>query len=284
MTSLAEKAYAHCLDVLRGTDRDRYLACLLSPEAKRGPLAALYAFNAEIARIRDLVHEPLPGEIRMQWWRDVLEGTAAGDSTANPLAAGLLDCVQRHNLPVDVLVNLIDARIFDLYDDPMENRAALEGYAGETASALIQLASLILDPERAAASAETAGHAGVAQSIAGILLLMPLHRRRGQVYVPAEILTATGLDRQTFLAGDNRAAVGAAIEALAGLGRDHLEKARKAGRISSENFPAFLPAALAGPVLSRAQQARADLFERPILPSQWRRQWWLWRASLTRRF
>lgn len=284
MSVSADKAYAHCLDVLRDTDKDRYLTCLLSPEARRGPLAALYAFNAEIARIRDIVREPLPGEIRMQWWRDVLEGAGAGDSVANPLAAALLDCVRAYNLPVPVLVNLIDARIFDLYDDPMESRAALEGYAGETASALIQLASLILDPENAAASAEAAGHAGVAQTIAGILLLMPMHRRRGQVYIPAEILTATGLDRDSFLKGEDRPAIGAAISALAGLGRDHLQKARAAGSISCGNLPAFLPVALAEPVFFRAERAGADLFDRQIVPAQWRRQWWLWRASRTRRF
>ena len=40
----------------------------------------------------------------------------------------------------------LEARIFDLYDDPMPGRAELEGYCGETASALIQLAALVLDP------------------------------------------------------------------------------------------------------------------------------------------
>ena len=82
----------------------------------------------------------------------------------------LLDGVKAHNLPVNVLTDMIDARIFDLYDDPMESRASLEGYAGETASALIQLASLILDPAHAQNSASAAGHAGVAQTIAGLLL------------------------------------------------------------------------------------------------------------------
>ncbi|MBO9628702.1 MAG: phytoene/squalene synthase family protein, partial [Shinella sp.] len=161
--------YAHCLAVLRDTDRDRYLACLLAPAEKRGPLAALYAFNAEIARVRDLVREALPGEIRLQWWRDLLEGEADGDAMANPLAAGLMTCVKEYRLPVAVLTDMIEARIFDVYNDPMESRATLEGYAGETASALIQLASLILDPENAPKSAEAAGHAGVAQTVAGAL-------------------------------------------------------------------------------------------------------------------
>ncbi|MBB3318657.1 phytoene synthase [Rhizobium sp. BK181] len=260
-----------CLATLRDNDRDRYLACLLSPQEKRGALAALYAFNAELARIRDLVHEPLPGEVRMQYWRDLLEGNAHGSTQANPIASALLTAVDHHRLPKQTLVNMVDARIFDLYDDPMETRVSLEGYAGETASALVQLASLVLAPTEAAASAEAAGHAGVAQAIAGLLLLMPLHRHRGQLYVPLEILSATGLDRETFLAGEDRARISAAIEAFAGLGRDHLAKARNVA-IAPNVFPAFLPATLAEPVLVSAQKAGAGLFERQLQRSQLRRQ------------
>ncbi|MFN6984341.1 MAG: squalene/phytoene synthase family protein, partial [Rhizobium oryzihabitans] len=73
-----------CLATLRDTDRDRYLACLLSPADKRASLAALYAFNAEIARIRDSVRDALPGEVRMQWWRDLLDGNPHGDSQSHP--------------------------------------------------------------------------------------------------------------------------------------------------------------------------------------------------------
>jgi len=259
------------LAMLRDTDRDRYLTCLLSPEAKRGALAALYAFNAELARIRDLVHEPLPGEIRMQYWRDLLEGNAHGSTEANPLAAALLTAVETHRLPRQTLVNMIEARIFDLYDDPMESRTSLEGYAGETASALIQLASLVLSPEDATKSADAAGHAGVAQAISGMLLLMPLHQRRGQIYIPLEILSATGLDRETFLAGTDKPRISAAIEAFAGLGRDHLAKAR-ASALSPVIVPAFLPVALAEPVLVKAQKRGAAVLEGSLQEPQWRRQ------------
>lgn len=259
------------LAMLRDTDRDRYLACLLSPEDKRGALAGLYAFNAELARIRDLVHEPLPGEIRMQYWRDLLEGNAHGSTDANPLAAALLSAVETYRLPRQTFVNMIEARIFDLYDDPMESRTSLEGYAGETASALIQLASLILSPEEAARSADSAGHAGVAQAISGMLLLMSLHRRRGQVYIPLEILSATGLDRETFLAGLDKPRISAAIEAFAGLGRDHLAKAR-ASALSPSVLPAFLPVALAEPILIKAQKQGAAVLETSLQEPQWRRQ------------
>ncbi len=278
-------AYARCLEALRETDRDRYLACLLAPAEKRGALAALYAFNAEIARVRDVVREPLPGEIRLQWWRDTLEGSAAaGEASANPLAAGLLACVGEYRLPVAVLTDMIEARIFDLYDDPMPDRAALEGYAGETASALIQLASLVLDPQAAAQSATAAGHAGVAQAIAGMLLLLPIHRRRGQVYIPGDLLAATGLDAATLMAGRDRDRTARAVEAFAGLGREHLRKAEAAGGIAPSNRAAFLPVALARHVFDRAERAGAEALERSLLPAQWRRQWWMWRTLRTGRF
>ncbi|MCA0257768.1 MAG: phytoene/squalene synthase family protein [Proteobacteria bacterium] len=261
-----------CLSALRETDRDRYLACLLSPEDKREDLAALYAFNAELARIRDLVREPLPGEVRMQWWRDLLEGNAHGESQSNPVAAGLLAAIETHRLPGSALVELIETRIFDLYDDPIENRGALEAYAGHTASALIQLSSLVLDPSAAASHAETAGHAGVAQTIAGLLMLMPHHSRRGQLYLPLDILAATGLDRETFLEGKDKARIGAAIEAFAGLGREHLAKARSAGKVTPSLFPAYLPVTIAGPVLEKAVRIKAGLFDSPLQFSQLRRQ------------
>jgi hypothetical protein len=94
--SLLRRSQDICLAMLRDSDRDRYLACLLSPEEKRGALAALYAFNAELARIRDLVHEPLPGEVRMQYWRDLLEGSAHGSTEANPVGSALLTAIETH--------------------------------------------------------------------------------------------------------------------------------------------------------------------------------------------
>lgn len=272
-----------CLTMLRDTDRDRYLACLLAPQDKRPALAALYAFNAEIARIRDLVREPLPGEVRMQWWRDLLEGAPHGDSLANPVAAALLQAVDTYKLPRQTLIDMIEARIFDLYDDCFEDRNALEGYAGETASALIQLSGLVLSPADAMASADAAGHAGVAQAMAGMLLLMPLHRRRGQVYIPRDMLAAAGLDRESFLEGSDKDRISAAIEIFCTHAQGHLEKARQAA-VPRAVFPAFIPVSLAGNTISRAKRAGASLLTNPLQPSQLQRQWQLAKASFLKRF
>ena len=275
-----DEAYAACLTTLRSTDFDRYLACLLVSEDKRGPLAALYAFNAELARVRELIREPLPGEVRLQYWRDLVEGQPHGDIQANPLASGIIHAIVDHKLPRAALTAMTEARIFDLYDDPMPDRATFEGYAGETSSALLQLGTLILDPANANAAAEAAGHAGIAQLVAGCLLLMPIHTRRHQVYLPGDILSAVGLDATSFLDARQEERTSAALAAFIGYGRDHLKLAReKAGALSTAARQAFLAVALVEPVFARAEKAGSDVMRRSIQPSQLSRQWRLWRAK-----
>ena len=65
---------AFCAGLVRGHDFVRYASTLFVPSDKRRALLALYAFNVEIYRVRDQVTQPLPGEIRMQWWSDMLAG------------------------------------------------------------------------------------------------------------------------------------------------------------------------------------------------------------------
>ncbi|MCC8934289.1 phytoene/squalene synthase family protein [Rhizobium sp. 'Codium 1'] len=283
MNDIPSANEALCLQTLRETDRDRYLAALLTPADRRAAIVALYAYNAELARVRDLVREPLPGEVRLQYWRDLLEGAAHGETAANPVAAELIRAVQAWRLPVAPLIAMADARTFDLYDDPMETTNMFEGYAGETASALIQLASLVLDPEAAEGAADIVGHAGVALAVAGAILLLPIHRARGQVYLPTQILASVGLDRHAFLTAGKDDRVDAAIQAFAGFGLDHLRKARSAGRLPKSLVPAFLPVTLAEPVLKRAAKAGAASLTADIRPPQWRRQFAMMRLLLSGR-
>ena len=128
-------------DIVRAGDRDRYLADLFAPAAPRQHLFALHAFNVEVARIRDEVSDPTLGEIRLQWWRDAV---ASGDRRRPSGRGRARRDHRRVRSAARRLRRLLEARVFDLYDDPMPTLNDLEGYAGETASALIQLAAIIL--------------------------------------------------------------------------------------------------------------------------------------------
>src|SRR4051794_25136579 len=151
----------YCEQLVREADKDRFLAALFAPAAQRVGLFALYAFNAEIGRVRDVAREPMPGEIRLQWWREVVEGGRAEEARAHPVAAALMETIERRRLPIQPLADLIDAHAFDLYDDPMPSLAHAEAYAAKTSSAVFGLAARILQGTDTP-TAKLAHHSGIA--------------------------------------------------------------------------------------------------------------------------
>ncbi len=265
------------MQAVRQADRDRYLSVLYAPEEKRGALFALYAFDAEIASVRNRIREPLPGEIRLQWWRDAIAGDEA---QGHPLAGLLLETIRRHALPRKAFDDYIEARIFDLYDDPMPDRAALEGYCGETASALIQMAALILDPAAAPKAADAAGHAGCAQAITGLIRLLPVHRARGQCYIPGDVLASAGTTSQAFVAGEDTASARRAVEAMAALAAEHLAKfERHAGALPPSLRPAFLSLALTDAYLAKIAQLGMRSIQESADISTIKRHWLMYRTA-----
>lgn len=273
-------AFPHCEALVKAGDPDRYFAALFAPAAFRPHLFALYAFSLTVARTREAVSNPMAGEIRLQWWRDALQGEARGDVKANPVAAALDDAIVKRKLGRQPFVDLIDARVFDLYDDPMPRVNDLEGYCGETASALIRLASLVLSDGAEPGGAAAAGHAGVAYGITGLLRALPWHARGGQVYLPADILKTYGVTREDVVTGRGGPGLVRACADLRALTRRHLaayEGAR--GTIAPAARAAFLPVALVEPYLVAMERPGYDPLNTLIEIPRWRRLWRLWRAS-----
>jgi phytoene synthase len=270
--------HAHCEALVRDHDRDRYLATLFAPADKRPHLFALYAFSHEVARVREAVSAPLAGEIRLQWWRDALEGAGHGDVSANPVAAALLDTVERFRLPRSALVALVDARVFDLYDDPMPTMNDLEGYCGETSSVLVRLASLVLADGADPGHAAQAGQAGVAYALAGLARAFPWHAARGQVFLPEDLLGRNGIHRGTVTAGQGGPGVDAALAELRALARLRHGEAF-AAPVPRAIAPAFLPAVLVPPYLDLMERRDYAPFRTVVELAPWRRQWALWRGA-----
>ncbi len=268
-----QDAFAYCAGLVRAADRDRYLATLFAPAQRRPALHALYAVAIEIGRVREMARQPVPGEIRLQWWREVVEGDRAGEAQANPVAAALLATMERHGLPASKLTALIEAHRFDLYDDPVTTTADLEAYAAKTSSALFALASQVLGIDAEAA----AEPAGLAHGIADLLRAFARHAARRRLYVPAELLARHDVQRHDVFAGHPSRGLNAALVDLRDLARRHLHAARQpVATLPRDALPAFLPLALVGPSLDRLQ--RSDAFAPRELPL-WRRQWLLWRAA-----
>jgi 15-cis-phytoene synthase len=269
-----QDAFAYCAELVRAADRDRFLASLFAPAEHRGALQALYAFNVEVARVREAAREPLPGEIRLQWWTEVIGGARGEEAGANPVAAALLAAIERYGLPPAKLTALIEARRFDLYDDPMARIADLEAYARDTASGLLAMAAQILGGGAAEPAADAAG---IAYAIAGLLRAFPQHAARRQLYVPAEILERHGVAPRHIFAREASDGLRAALTELQELARRHLDAARAPLlALPAAALPAYLPIALVRPTLDRLAQ------DDPFAPGEiapWRRQWLIWRAA-----
>jgi 15-cis-phytoene synthase len=268
----------HCAALVREADKDRYLAALFAPAEHRNALFALYAFDAEIARVRGLAREPMPGEMRLQWWREVLVGEREGETAAHPVAAALRDALARHRIDVALLIALIDAQSFDLYDEPMANRDDLETYAVATRGAVFAIAANILG-SRAPAARALARHAGIAHTIASVLSGLRLHASRRQLYLPIDVLARNNVEREDIFAGHATPELSAALAELRLYACRHLDAAQEElPGVPEAVLPALLPAALVRPILQRMKRRSYDPFNPQPLPA-WRRQWLLWRAA-----
>ena len=274
-----QQAFAHCEALVRAADRDRFLATLFAPRERRGALFALYAFNVEIARVREVVRDPVAGEIRLQWWSDVLAGDGRGEIEAHPVASALRASVARYGLPPERLQTTISARRFDLYDEPMATLADLEAYADGASSSLIALAAQILNGDGVSDIDALSHHAGRAHAIAGLLKAFPFHAARGQLFVPLELLERHGADRQDVRIGRATPQLRSTLADLRDSARRHLRQAQDMARtVSPDAMPALLPVALSGATLARMERGDYDPFV-PVEIAPWRRQWLIWRAA-----
>jgi phytoene synthase len=275
-----ENHFEHCAALVREADRDRYLATLFAPADERGALFALYAFNAEISRVRALAREPMPAEIRLQWWNEVILGERAGEAAANPVAAALLATLSRHRLPAEDLIGLIEARRFDIYDEPMASVAELRTYAERSAAAIFDLAARILTGSPTSECRGIAAEAGHAQTIADMLALLPQHAARHQLYIPLDILRHDQAQADDIFALHATPELRAVLVELRFHARRHLTQVARS-ELPQQAKPAFLSLAPLWQWLLDMERPDYDPF-RPPETAPWRRQWRIWRAAKSR--
>jgi phytoene synthase len=271
-------------ELVRRHDPDRFLTALFAPADRREDLFALYAFNHEVAKTREVVSEPLLGRIRLQWWREALDEIYAGRPRRHEVAEPLARAVGRHGLPRALFDRLIDAREFDLEDTPPATLAALEGYAGATGGALVELALHVLGAAEPAAL--LAGrHVGAAWALTGLARAVPYHACARRQYLPRAIMVETGAREGDLFELRATAPLAAAVREVAEAARRHLAAARaERASVPRQAVPALLPATLAGLYLDRLDAIGHDVLARPPEVGRLRRQIGVLRAARRGRY
>jgi NADH dehydrogenase [ubiquinone] 1 alpha subcomplex assembly factor 6 len=271
--------------IVRRGDRDRFQTALFAPAAHREALFALYAFNYEIARVRESVTEPALGQIRLEWWRETIAAAYDGaPPQRHPVAEALTEVVRAFAPVREHFDRLLDARAADLRDEPPASLAALEDYAEGTSSRLVYLALEVLGA-RDPAAAETGRHAGIAYALAGMLRALPSAARAGRGIIPAEIAARCGLDRDDWQARRGTPALRAAVAEIAAAAAAHLSAARALrAAVPRSALAALLPTVIASRALTRLASAGHDPFDPHLARADPWQSWRLALAALRHRF
>lgn len=271
---------------LRQHDRDRYQTALFAPAEHRDALFALYAFNYEIARIRESVREPMLGLMRLQWWRDALDEIYAGKPPRrHEIITPLARAVAAHGLSQAHFSALLAARAQDMEEVPPESLGALENYAASTSGSLILLALETLGVRNETA-AEAGRDIGIAYALAGLLTAAPFHAHRRRIYLPAALTARHGVDlERSLFALKSSPGLAAATRDVADRARGHLDAARKKRRaVPLAAMPIFLHAVLAERRLRRLDAADHNLFDAKLAVEDTLQSLRLAWAALRRRY
>ena len=241
--ALSSPTLSPCAALVRRHDPDRFLTALFAPAARREALFALYAFNHELARAREAVREPTLALIRLQWWREVVEGTRRKHEVAMPLS----DAIAQGLLVPSDLLAMIEGREAEA-DEAIPDRAAWRAYLAATAGGVMAAAGRLLGAE--GALLERLRVLGTAHGVAGQLRNVPALARAGRVLLPQDVLGAQGLTVYDVMAGQGGDPLARAVAELAAEGRALLGEA--GGAVPRPVIAAALPAVLARRDLARA--------------------------------
>jgi phytoene synthase len=231
--------------LVRRHDPDRFLTALFAPPEKRDALLTLYAFNHELARAREAVSEPPLALIRLQWWREVVEGARRRHEVAEPLTA----VIEAGGLNRTHLTALIDAREIEA-ESAIETLDVWRAYVLASGGGLAVAAGRLLG----APDPEALRPLGAAYGIAGLLRSVPAHAAQGRCLLPADMLARHGLTREQLIADPAADAVQVVTRQLSSEGLSLLGRIRLPRRAVAAALPAVL--------------AKRDLARAPAFPTQ----------------
>lgn len=262
----------------RRHDPDRWLCGLFAPAALRDEVMALLLLNHELARIPEVVSQPMAGMIRYQWWRDSIDGAADGRPRAHPVVETLSRGLRAGRLDRTDLLAMVDARERDLERLAPEDPAALEAYARSTAGAVQAATARLLDAD--AAGIDAARAVGTAWGLVGIVRATAGMAQQGRSLLPASLTEAIGIAPDAMLAQESREAVATVLRGIAERAAAILDGPRAA--LPRPAVAAVLPAVLARHYLDRLAAAGFDpmaaaaLPRSPLAPL---RLWWAYRRA-----
>jgi NADH dehydrogenase [ubiquinone] 1 alpha subcomplex assembly factor 6 len=266
--------------LVREHDPDRYLCALFAAPEKREALFAVLAFNHEVAKTRDVVSEPMLGQIRLQWWREAIDGIVAGTPRRHEVVLPLADAFETFVLARAPFDRILDARVADLEDAPFDRIEDLADYTAATAGALSRILLDILRVEDMAVLAASDA-ASTAWALTGLLRSLPFHARAKRLMLPKQVLEQHGTRIGDYHELRDVPALRAAVRAIAARASEAICLVEGPSRaLFQAGAPVLLQARLARLYLDRLERAGFNAFDPAVNAEMPLKSWALWWASM----
>ncbi|NOZ43547.1 MAG: squalene/phytoene synthase family protein [Alphaproteobacteria bacterium] len=266
---MTKDSISHCHRLINEIDHDHYLTTLYARSQKREALFALYAFGYEISTIARTVSEPMIGEIRLQWWREAVDGIFDGKRRPHEIMPALATAIQQNDLPRNQLIAMIDGRAAALYrgreagNDLGENpEDYFEDYLARTEGNLACLAVYI----------------------SGQRDIDDLARGLGIAWGYVALMLSAAVVRPVMLPVDQPEKLKSMVMDFCRRARRHLYNiAKSKSRIDPETRPVFLLSALIRSYIRTIEKADYNVFELRLEAAAMSRHWRLLTAALFNR-
>ncbi|KAK4119601.1 hypothetical protein N657DRAFT_581297 [Parathielavia appendiculata] len=247
------QARKYCLNQLRNGDYEAYLIRHFIPRSVQDAYDALRTLNLELARLPETVSNPTIGRFRMQFWRDTVKTTFAGNPPREPISILLHSAITNLTARAGAggasslkfwLLRLIDTREKRMENKPFVSLAGLEDYAENTYATLMYM-TLAAMPLRSVHMDHLASHIGKACGIAATLRGIPVlaapsrpiqgpsgssvgNTRSPALLLPLDVMAEVGLkEEDVFRRGPRAEGLQEAVFEVATRANDHLITARE---------------------------------------------------------
>ncbi len=228
--------HSYCAMEVRNRDWDRFICTLFAPPEHREALFTILAFNSEIARTREVVSEPILGEIRLQWWRDAISrvygqigGGEGEEITGHEILSALGEVIGKYDLSKSLFDRLIDARALDLTGETPEDIDSLMAYAHDSSATLNELMLEVLSWERSEEAESLLAcvkEAGLAWALVGLVRATDSLSRFSRVMIPIDVLVEHGASMDDVLARKITPELSQAVKSLCDQSRSKIARAR----------------------------------------------------------
>jgi len=184
---------------------------------------ALYAFCREVDDVVDETSEPEVARAKLDWWREELARTFAGEAQ-HPVGKALEITTGHFNLPQEYFTEIIDGMEMDLDYNSYPNFKELSLYCHRVASIVGLMAAEIFGYEDRQ-TLKYAHDLGMAMQLTNILRDVREDAERGRIYIPLDEIEAAGLGPGDFLELRDSEAMRALLLQQANRAREYYQRA-----------------------------------------------------------